>query len=113
MKNFTATAVVTRARSSTSAVVISSREITASFVFPASEPGSSLECRLDGASPTTCRPPASQLVLESGPQTFEVWVTDDAGNAGSAAVAHTWTIGAAKRDALDLHAYASEGRDAP
>ena len=87
-------------------------ELTALFVFSTSEPGSSFEWSPERTSPTTCRPPASQLVLEPGPHTFEVWVSADAANAGAAATAHTWTIAAAKRDTLNLLAYASKGGNA-
>ena len=95
MNRFAATAAV-YAWSSTPTVANSSREPTAPYVFPPSEPGSSFEWGPERTPPTTCSPSASQLVLEPGPQTFEVWVTADADNA---AAAHTWTIG--------------EGRDAP
>ena len=89
MNRFAATAVVC-AWPSTSAIVNSSRATTAPFVFPESEPGSSFEWSPERTPPTACSPSASQLVLEPGPQMFEVWVTDDADNA---AATHTWTIG--------------------
>jgi hypothetical protein len=47
-----------------------------SFVFSESEPGSSLEWRLDGTSPTTWRP-ALYVDLESGLHSSEQWRVND------------------------------------
>jgi hypothetical protein len=76
----------------TSAPAHPTNQTDASFVFSASEPGSSFECKLDGASPTTCQSPVPYLGLEPGPHTFEVWATDEAGNADATPAVHTWTI---------------------
>ncbi len=71
---------------------IRTNQDTISFIFSASEPRSSFECSLDGTSPTTCQSPALYDELDPGTHTFEVWATDEAGNADATSAAHAWTI---------------------
>ena len=60
------------------------------FSFTASEPGASLECRLDSDGYAPCSSPHPTGELAGGQHTFAVRATDRAGNTGSAAT-RTWT----------------------
>jgi hypothetical protein len=64
---------------------------SAEFGF-ASEPGSTFECRLDGAAYAPCTSPASYAGLGAGSHTFQVRATDAAGNTDSTAAAYTWVV---------------------
>ena len=63
----------------------------AEFGFDASEPGATLECRLDGAEFAPCVSPVEVGDLADGEHVFDVRATDGAGNQG-AVEGWTWTI---------------------
>lgn len=65
---------------------------SADFTFVSDEPGSTFECRLDGASFAACSSPRSYSGLSSGSHTFEVRATDAAGNTDTTPATRTWTI---------------------
>ncbi len=62
-----------------------------SFSFTADEPGTSIQCRLDGAAFAACSSPIGYSGLADGPHTFAAKATDQAGNTGPQTV-YTWTI---------------------
>jgi len=68
---------------------------TASFALSSSEPGSTFECRLDGAEFAPCDSPASYADVSEGSHTFEARATDAAGNTDASAATWTWTVDAA------------------
>jgi hypothetical protein len=66
---------------------------TASFAFSSSEPGSTFECRLDGAATfTPCVSPKTYAGLAEGAHTFRVRARDAAGNIDATPDTHAWTI---------------------
>ncbi len=67
------------------------KSTAASFAFADTEPGVSFECRLDGAAYAPCTSPVAFTALTQGLHTFNVRVTDGAGNISTAA-ARTWTV---------------------
>ena len=69
----------------------SSSTSSATFAFAASEGGSSLACRLDNGSFSSCASPKTYTDLSDGPHAFAVRATDAAGNTGPD-VAYGWTI---------------------
>ncbi|TDT18452.1 concanavalin A-like lectin/glucanase superfamily protein [Ilumatobacter fluminis] len=75
-------------------------ERTATFSF-SSEPGSTFECRLDGADFEPCSSPTSVDELADGPHRFEVRSTV-AGTTGTA-TPHVWTVIDASPVADDQH----------
>jgi RNA polymerase sigma factor (sigma-70 family) len=76
---------------STSIVSATTGGPEATFVFTASEVGSTFSCSLDGSPFEACASPRSHTGLVPGAHTFAVRATDGAGNTGEAAT-HTWTI---------------------
>ncbi len=64
---------------------------SASFAF-ASEAGTSLQCRLDGAAFSACISPKTYSGLANGPHTFEVRASDEAGNADPTPAARSFTV---------------------
>jgi hypothetical protein len=64
----------------------------ATFAFSANEPGSTFECRLDGASFGACTSPRSYTGLAAGSHTFEARATDSVGNTDATPASFTWTI---------------------
>jgi hypothetical protein len=76
---------------STSIVSATTGGPEATFVFTASEAGSTFSCSLDGSPFEACASPRAHTGLVPGAHTFAVRATDGAGNTGEAAT-HTWTI---------------------
>jgi hypothetical protein len=64
----------------------------ATFTFISSVQGSSFQCSLDGATPTSCTSPQSYSGLGSGAHTFSVQATDPAGNAEPTPATTSWTV---------------------
>jgi hypothetical protein len=73
---------------------------TASFIFHASEPGSTFECSLDASPFEPCASPAEYAGLLLGSHQFEVRATDETGNTGKA-TRWTWTAGPAEAGSTD------------
>jgi len=65
---------------------------SATFDFSSNEPGSTFECRLDGAAYGACTTPASYTGLGDGVHIFDVRATDPAGNLDASPDSYTWTI---------------------
>jgi hypothetical protein len=64
----------------------------ATFAFSSSEPGSTFQCRLDGASFALCGSPKSYSGLAAGTHTFDVRAIDVAGNTDPTPASRSWTI---------------------
>jgi hypothetical protein len=64
----------------------------ASFSFASTEPGSTFECRLDGAAFAACTSPQGYSSLSEGSHTFQVRATDPAGNVDPTAASYTWVV---------------------
>ncbi|QJR10957.1 hypothetical protein DSM104443_02027 [Usitatibacter rugosus] len=64
----------------------------ATFVFSANEPGSTFQCRLDGAAFAACTSPATYSSLADGAHTFQVRAFDGAGNPDGSPSSFAWTI---------------------
>jgi hypothetical protein len=73
---------------------------TASFSFASSETGSTFQCRLDGASFSSCTNPKAYSGLASGVHTFDVRATDRAGNTDPTPAGFAWTVDASAPDTL-------------
>ena len=69
---------------------------SATFSFSASEPGSTFECRLDGADWEACTSPRD-VKVKKGKHTFEVRATDAAGNTDPTPATQSWTVKKKKR----------------
>ena len=69
-----------------------SRQAAQSFGFSATEPGSSFECRIDGAAFAACATPHATAPLPDGPHVFEVRAVDPAGNSDPTAAARGFAI---------------------
>jgi hypothetical protein len=67
-------------------------DASASFTFSSNEVNSTFECRLDGATFSTCASPRSYSSLADGSHTFEVRATDAAGNTDTTPASHTWVV---------------------
>src|SRR5205823_5964291 len=69
-----------------------SNDPTPTFTFSSSEPGSSLECRIDGGGWTACTSPHTTAALGEGSHSFAVRATDPAGNTDASPASSTWTV---------------------
>ena len=65
---------------------------SATFDLGSSEPGSTFECRLDGAPFAACTTAASYAALGDGTHTFDVRATDAAGNLDTSPASYSWKI---------------------
>ncbi len=66
---------------------------TASFTYSSNEPGSSFQCKLDGAGFASC--PASGITytgLGDGPHSFQVKATDSSGNPDETPAGYSFTV---------------------
>jgi Hypothetical glycosyl hydrolase family 15 len=70
---------------------------SASFGFSSSEPGSSFECRLDGAPWSLCSSPSSYSGLADGSHGFQVRARDAAGNADATPASRNFQVKRAKK----------------
>jgi Bacterial Ig-like domain len=64
----------------------------ATFDLGSNEPGSTFECRLDGALFVSCTTPASYAGLGDGTHTFDVRATDPVGNLDTSPATYSWKI---------------------
>ena len=64
----------------------------ASFVFTATEAGSTFQCSLDGGALASCTSPDNDAGLTEGNHTFSVQATDAAGNTDTTPATHSWEI---------------------
>jgi Concanavalin A-like lectin/glucanases superfamily/Bacterial Ig-like domain/Calcineurin-like phosphoesterase len=65
---------------------------SASLQFSASEPGATLECRLDAGAWAACTSPAAYASLTAGTYTFEVRAIDAAGTVDATPASRTWRV---------------------
>jgi hypothetical protein len=65
------------------------------FSFASPEPGVTFACRIDGGPFEACTSPKSYAALAAGTHTFDLRVTDAAGNA--AVASRSWTVEAAQQ----------------
>lgn len=65
---------------------------SATFTFHAAEPGSSLQCILDGSVFASCTSPKSYSGLSARQHTFRVRAVDPAGNVDPTPATYTWGI---------------------
>jgi hypothetical protein len=65
---------------------------SATFDFASNEPGSTFECRLDGALFGPCTTPVSYSGLSDGTHTFDVRATDPVGNLDTSPASYSWKI---------------------
>ena len=64
----------------------------ASFSFICNEPGSTMECQLDGGGYSVCTSPKVYTGLADGAHAFDVRATDPAGNTDPTPDSYGWTI---------------------
>ncbi len=72
--------------------VANTQSSSATFDLGSNEPGSTFECRLDGALFAACTTPASYAALGDGTHTFDVRATDPAGNLDTSPASYSWKI---------------------
>jgi hypothetical protein len=65
---------------------------SASFGFSSSESGSTFQCSLDSAPPSSCASPMAYDSLAAGSHTFSVTATDAAGNTDLSPATRGWTV---------------------
>jgi parallel beta-helix repeat protein len=71
-----------------------------SFDLNSSEPGSTLECKLDAGAWQPCTSPKNYTGLTNGEHTFSVRATDAVGNLDPSPASRTWTIDAVAPNSL-------------
>jgi hypothetical protein len=76
----------------TSGPAATTTSTSASFSLSASEPGSTLACKLDSGSWGSCTSPKTYSGLSTGARTFSVRATDAAGNVDPTPASQTWTV---------------------
>jgi hypothetical protein len=81
---------------------------TASFSFSSNESGSSFDCRLDGATFSSCSSPKSYSGLTDGGHTFEVRAKDPANNVDLTPASQSWSIDTSAPAAPSLISPANE-----
>ena len=64
----------------------------ASFVFTATEPGSTFQCSLDGSALANCTSPDNYAGLAEGIHSFSVQATDAAGNTDTTPATYNWEV---------------------
>jgi hypothetical protein len=64
----------------------------ASFVFDATEPGSTFECQVDRGAFVACSSPSTPAGLTDGAHSFRIRATDRRGNTDPTPVARTWAV---------------------
>ena len=72
--------------------------LSPSFGFSSSEPGSTFQCSLDSGAFATCSSPKSYASLSDGSHTFQVRTTDPAGNTDPSPASRTFTVDATPPD---------------
>ncbi|WP_028062904.1 Ig-like domain-containing protein [Solirubrobacter soli] len=65
---------------------------TPTFTFTSTEPGSSFQCRVDGATYTNCTSPFTTGVLSDGSHTFDVRAIDAVGNVDATPATQTFVV---------------------
>lgn len=65
---------------------------TGGFTFSSTEPGSTFECKLDGAAWAPCTTPKAFTGLSEGAHTVQIRATDEAGNVDPTPSSYTWTV---------------------
>ena len=75
----------------TASPATASSSTSATFTFTATM-ASTFQCRLDGASPSSCTSPVTYSSLAQGGHTFEVRATDLAGNPDPTPASFSWTV---------------------
>jgi parallel beta-helix repeat protein len=76
----------------TSGPEVTTTDRSATFIFAASEAGSTFECSLDTAAFSACASPRQYTGLATGVHQFRVRATDLAGNVDATPASHNWTI---------------------
>src|SRR5439155_7664363 len=69
-----------------------SNEASPDVAFSSSEPGSTFECRLDGAAWQPCASPDTLAALADGQHSVDVRATDPAGNVDATPASWTWLV---------------------
>jgi Big-like domain-containing protein len=65
---------------------------SATFDLASNEPGSTFECRLDGAGFAPCTTPMNYAGLADGTHVFDLRATDPVGNVDTSPASYIWTI---------------------
>ncbi|NTX62946.1 Ig-like domain repeat protein [Myxococcus sp. CA051A] len=76
----------------TSGPALLTDESSATFEFASSEPDSTFECSVDGATYAACTSPVTFEGFTEGEHTLTVRAVDAAGNVDGSPASHTWTV---------------------